>query len=166
MNTQTLKEALMMGLKNEMDSVTVYADAAERTSGDVSSFFKTRSDEEKRHYNWLLEYYKKVQGGTIPNYDLTAEVFGLDTKSPLLTKDFIKRLAADQHLVTAVTTATLMESTAIGFYRSAAEQAPNKELASFFTTLMKWEEKHYQELLSVQDELAQAWFEKQNFEPF
>jgi len=56
MNIQTLKDALLMGLKNEMDSVTVYADAADRTIGEVSGFFKTRSDEEKRHYNWLLEY--------------------------------------------------------------------------------------------------------------
>ena len=155
-----------MGLKNEMDSVTVYSEAAERSSGDVAAFFKERVEEEKRHYNWLLEYHKKVLGGTIPNYNLAAEVFGLETKSPLITKDFIKRLAENQYLVTAITTATLMEATAITFYRSATESAATEELASFFTTLMKWEEKHYTELLAIQDDLTQVWFDKQNFEPF
>lgn len=166
MNIQTLRDALLTGLKNEMDSVTVYSEAAERSSGDVAAFFKERAEEEKRHYNWLLEYHKKVLGGTIPDYNLAAEVFGLETRSPLITKDFIKRLAEDQYLVTAITTATLMEATAITFYRSATESAATKELASFFTILMKWEEKHYTELLAIQDDLTQVWFDKQNFEPF
>lgn len=166
MGTMNLTEALLSGLKNEMDSVTVYSEAAERAQGEVAQFFSERAAEEKRHYNWLLEYYKKVQGGSTPNYDLAAEVFGMDYKSPLITKEFINRLAADQYLVTAVATATLMEATAISFYRAAAESAPTKELASFFTTLMKWEEHHYNELISLQDELTQRWFEKQQFEPF
>lgn len=149
-----------------MDSVTVYSEAAERAAGEVAQFFLERAEEEKRHYNWLLEYYKKVMGGTTPDYNLAADVFGMEVQSPLIIKTFIQRLAEKQYLVTAIATATLLESTAIAFYRSASDSAPTKALANFFTALMKWEEKHYTELLAIQDDLSSIWFEKQQFEPF
>ncbi len=166
MDNSGLLDALKKGLKGELDSVTVYTEAATRATGEVSAFFKERAEEEKRHYNWLLTYYKDTLQGKLPNYNITSEVYAMDQKSDIMTPQFLKRLGENQHLVTAISTATLLEFTAMGFYRSAADGAPNEKLREFFLMLSRWEEGHYNEFLRLQDETTQYWFDVQRFEPF
>lgn len=166
MDNSKLLEAFKKGLKGELDSVTVYTEAADRASGDVAAFFKERAEEEKKHYNWLLAYYKDTLQGKVPNYTIASDVYAIDQKSGIMTPQFLKRLGENQHLVTAISTATLLEFTAMGFYRDAADGAPNERLRDFFLMLSRWEEGHYNEFLRLQDETAQYWFDVQRFEPF
>ncbi len=163
---QELLEAVVTGLKGELDSVTVYSEAAERSSGEVADFFRERAAEEKRHYNWLLAYHKELSGGAVPAHNLAAEVFAETKGSPLITPAFLKRIGESQYLVTAVAAATLLEFGAVAHYRRASEKAQAPALRDFFAALSSWEDGHYRELLRIQDESRQYWFEAQRFEPF
>ena len=149
---QVLLEAVVTGLKGELDSVTVYSEAAERSSGEVADFFRERAAEEKRHYNWLLAYHKELSGGAVPAHNLAAEVFAETKGSPLITPAFAA--------------ATLLEFGAVAHYRRASEKAQSPALRDFFAALSSWEDGHYRELLRIQDESRQYWFEAQRFEPF
>jgi rubrerythrin len=161
-----LLEGLKTGLKGEMDSVTLYTDAAGRAGGDVAAFFTELADEEKRHFNWLLQYYRELSGGKAPVRNLAAEAAAMTSRGPIVTEAFIKRLAGNQHLVTAIASAVLLELNAAKHYGSMAENTSVPAVKEFFKVLASWEKKHYEDLLKIQEESRASWFDAQNFEPF
>jgi len=132
----------------------------------VADFFRNQAAEEKKHYNWLLSYYHEMLAGTVPNRNLAAEVFALTQRAPFVNETFLRRVGESQYLVTAVASAVLLESNAVRHYRAAADAASQPELKAFFETLAAWEEKHYEDLLKIQDESREYWFDVQKFEPF
>ncbi len=161
-----LMDAIKTGLKGEMDSVTVYTEAAERSRGDIAGFFSELADDEKRHYNWLLQYYRELSGGTTPQNNLAHEIAGIQGHGPIVTESFVKRIGENQHLVTAIASAVLLELNAVKHYRAAAEKTSVASLKEFFGVLAAWEQKHYEDLLKIQEESRSAWFDAQRFEPF
>ncbi|MEJ5184557.1 MAG: hypothetical protein WHT81_05495, partial [Rectinemataceae bacterium] len=72
----------------------------------------------------------------------------------------------DRHLSAAVSSAVLLELNATEHYRTMALQAHEPHLKAFLNSLADWESRHYADLLKIQDESRQYWFEIQNFEPF
>jgi rubrerythrin len=46
------------------------------------------------------------------------------------------------------------------------ELAKEPHLKAFFNSLSEWEMRHYEELLKIQEESRQFWFDEQQFEPF
>ena len=161
-----LIEGIKTSLKGEMDSVTLYADAAGRAGGDLAEFFTDLAEEEKRHFNWLLQYYRELSGGKSPDRNLAAEAAAMTERGPIVTESFIKRLAGNQHLVTAIASAVLLELNAVKHYSSMAEEASILSLKEFFKVLAAWEQKHYDDLLKIQDESRNTWFDAQQFKPF
>jgi rubrerythrin len=161
-----LIEGIKTGLKGEMDSVTLYTDAASRTGGDLAAFFTDLAEEEKRHFNWLLQYHRELSGGKAPDRNLAVEAASMASRGPIVTESFIKRLAGNQHLVTAIASAVLLELNAVQHYRSMAEKASIPAVKDFFKVLISWEQKHYEELLGIQEESRASWFDAQHFEPF
>jgi rubrerythrin len=161
-----LIEAIKTGLKGEMDSVTLYADAAGRAKGDIADFFNELADEEKRHFNWLLQYYRELSGGKAPDRNLAAEASAMTGHGPIVTEAFMKRIGENQHLVTAIASAVLLELNAVKHYASAGAETSILSLKEFFKVLAAWEQKHYDDLLKIQEATRDAWFEKQGFEPF
>jgi rubrerythrin len=161
-----LMDAIKSGLRGEMDSVTVYTDAAERSKGDIAKFFSELADEEKRHYNWLLQYYRELSGGLSPQTNLASGLASAKGHSPIVTEAFVKRIGENQHLTTAIASAVLLELNAVKHYTSSAEKASVPVLKEFFKVLAAWEQKHYEDLLKIQDESRSAWFDAQRFEPF
>lgn len=162
----TLIEAIKSGLKGELDSITIYSDAAAKADGEVKAFFLERAAEEKRHHDWLLVYWKELEGGKTPARNLASEAAAQSARSPLLSQDFLKRVGESQVLSTAVAAATLLEANAIKHYADAAGKAPAGALRSFLESLSKWEARHYEELLRIQDESRRFWFDSHHFEPF
>ncbi|MBP7095691.1 MAG: hypothetical protein KBC36_06345 [Spirochaetia bacterium] len=162
----TLIEAIKSGLKGELDSITIYSEAAMKADGEVQRFFLERAGEEKRHHDWLLSYWKELEGGATPARNLAAEAAAQSARSPILTEDFLKRVGESQALSTAVAAATLLEANAIRHYADAAEKAPAGALRSFLESLSKWESRHYEELIRIQDESRRYWFDAHHFEPF
>jgi len=112
-----LMQALKQAMKNEIDSLTIYSEAALRAEGDVAQFFASRAEEEKRHYNWLLSYYKEMLNGDIPSTNFAAELRSLAHRSPIFTQDFLTRVASDRHVSAAVSSAVLLELTATQHYQ-------------------------------------------------
>ncbi|HSV56960.1 MAG TPA: ferritin family protein [Magnetospirillaceae bacterium] len=163
---ENLLDAIRKGLKGEMDSVTVYMDAAGKSTGAVADFFLERGREEQAHYNWLLRYYKELSEGREPEANLAAAVRLREDRSPLVTQEFMQRVGSSQHLVTAVAAAALLEVEAVRHYRKAAEETSVPSLKAFFDTLSDWEESHYRDLLAIQSEAERYWFDAQRFEPF
>jgi rubrerythrin len=89
-----LKEQLLNSLKKamqgEMDSVTLYQNAANHANDtEVKEFFLSRREEERLHYNYLLQYYQEISNDLQPS-DLS-EAIGLDwNKHPMISDSFLK----------------------------------------------------------------------------
>ena len=165
-----LKESLIRSMKKamqgELDSVTLYENAANHSSdSEVKNFFNSRRDEEKQHYNYLLKYYQELSNELEPS-DLSPEFSAETGLNPIISGEFVKRIGSDQYLFSAISTALLLEKDAIEHYRKMEHETDNLTLKSFFGILTRWEEKHYEDLLSVQKEAEQYFWTINRFEPF
>jgi len=161
-----LTTALRDAMKSEIDSVTIYSEAALRGEADVAQFFASRAEEEKRHYNWLLSYYKELIGGRMPSTNFAAEIQAIPHRSPIFSQEFLTRIASDRHVSAAVSSAVLLELNATQHYQKMADLAKEPHLKAFFHSMSDWERRHYEELLKIQEDSRHFWFEAQNFEPF
>ncbi|MHB8936597.1 hypothetical protein, partial [Rectinema subterraneum] len=86
--------------------------------------------------------------------------------SPIFSQEFLTRVASDRHVSAAVSSAVLLELNATQHYQKMAELSKEPHLKAFFNSLSEWEMRHYEELLKIQEESRQFWFEEQKFEPF
>ncbi len=57
MDKVKLLQAIKGGLKGELDSISLYQQAADKASGEVKTFLLERVQEEKNHCNYLLRYW-------------------------------------------------------------------------------------------------------------
>lgn len=165
-----LKESLIRSIKKamqgELDSVTLYENAAKHSNdNEVKDFFNSRRDEEKQHYNYLLKYYQELSNELEPS-DLSPEFSAEKGFNPIVSEEFVRRIGSDQYLFSAISTALLLEKDAIEHYRKMGGDTENLTLKSFFGILTRWEERHYEDLLTVQKEAEQYYWEINGFEPF
>jgi len=165
-----LKEQLLSSLKKamqgEMDSVTLYQNAANHSSDqEVKEFFHSRREEERLHYNYLLQYYQEISNDLQPS-DLSDSIGNDWNKHPMISAAFLKRIGEDQVLFSAISTALLLEKDAIEHYRNSMNETDNLTLKSFYELMIRWESKHYDDLLTVQKEAEQYYWQKNQFEPF
>ncbi|MBI9104076.1 MAG: ferritin family protein [Spirochaetales bacterium] len=166
MAKDSVLNALAMGIKGEMEGITVYNGAAALCDGEVKAFFLKQAEEEKLHYNWLLEFYKKLTEDEFSMLSFAVNVSKPAAGSTIITDDFLRMIGEDQHLSTAITTAILLEYSAIEHYRKSAEEANDPAVKELFDFLCDWEKDHYDELLKIQEESRQYWFDAQEFVPF
>ncbi len=163
---QALLIAIKKAMQGEMNSVTLYLNAATHSDNpEVKDFFESRCDEERKHYNYLLQYYKEISRD-LPPTDLQLQQMAPRGTHPIFSDEFIKRIGADQYLYSAVSTALLLEKDAFEHYHKSAQEADNITLVAFFSILEKWEMQHYDELLSIQKEAEQYYWQQNDFEPF
>ena len=163
MSGHDMLNAFKEGIKGELDSIHLYESAAARSAGEVKEFFLERAEEEKKHYNFLLAYYASVEGGgDIQVPDLS----GYTEYSPVITRDFLKRISSDKYLFSAISTAVLLEMNAINHYRNSSEEAESEDAGKFFAFLTAWEKEHYESLLSIQEEAERHYWTENRFEPF
>lgn len=165
MGQDAMVVAVKAGLKGELDSVSTYEDAAAKAEGEVRAFFLERAGEEKKHYNWLLEYYRQLVDHLNPERNLAAELSG-EWKPSIISEDFLARVGKSRQLSAAVSAAVLLEMNSIRHYRDAASAATIPALKAFFETLVTWEEKHYHDLLKIQEESERYYWDANNWEPF
>lgn len=166
MSKDLLLKALKGGMKGELDSIAVYTQAATRTeSPEVKEFFLQREQEEKQHYNYLLTYYKEINDNrTLSSVD--SMIISNQQKSPIISVDFLKRIGADQQLFSAIAVAVLLEMNAIQYYKKCAEETNEVELKKFFNHMAEWESTHYHDVLKIQQEAEEFFWQQNNFEPF
>ncbi|GAB1468109.1 hypothetical protein MASR2M64_08140 [Candidatus Cloacimonadota bacterium] len=165
-----LKEMLISSLKKamqgEMDSVTLYTNAANHSNDpEVKEFFNARKEEERLHYNYLLQYYQEISNDLQPS-DLSGRMQIPASDNTIISASFLRRIGEDQILYSAISTALLLEKDAIEHYRKCMTEAENNTLKSFFELLVRWESKHYDDLLIIQKEAEQYYWQINQFEPF
>jgi len=165
-----LKENLIISIKKamqgEMDSVTLYQNAANHTGDpEIKQFFQSRREEERQHYNFLLKYYQELSQDLQPS-DLSSKLKSVEDLHPIFSADFIKRIGQDQYLFSAISTALLLEKDAIEHYRKCGLETDSVTLKSFYDILEKWEIRHYEDLLNIQKEAEVHYWQKNDFEPF
>ncbi|MBW6514064.1 MAG: ferritin family protein [Candidatus Syntrophosphaera sp.] len=161
---QELLASIKKAMQGEKDSVTLYENAAAHaTDAEVKDFFTSRREEERLHYNYLLNYYQQISGDLQPADFAPSADAG---SHPIFSASFIKRIGEDQYLFSAISTALLLEKDAFEHYRKCAGQTDDTNLTHFFQTLEKWEMRHYDELLRIQKEAEQFYWEANRFEPF
>jgi rubrerythrin len=166
MGESGLVSAIKGGMKGELDSITVYEEAASHADGEVGAFFLERADEEKRHYNWLLSYYNDISVGRKPEKNLAEDQPLPEGRSPLIGEAFLRRVGESRQLSAAISSAILLEFQAIAYYRAKAACAVSPALKSFFGRLVEWEECHYHDLLHVQEESERFYWNAARWEPF
>ena len=162
----SLIQSIKKAMKGEMDSVTLYQNAANHSDDpEVKQFFMSRREEERQHYNYLLKYYQEISQDLQPS-DLSPELKSVQDLHPIFSGDFIKRIGQDQYLFSAISTALLLEKDAIEHYHACAQEADSVTLKSFYGILEQWETRHYEDLLSIQKEAEVHYWQINNFEPF
>ncbi|MGD9940007.1 MAG: ferritin family protein [Clostridia bacterium] len=157
--------AIKAGMKGELDSVTVYEDAAKAATGKVKEFFTERAEAEKRHFNYLLGYYRDKVVHLTPERNIEAELGG-GWRSAIIGKDFLGQVAASRHLTAAIAAALHLEADAVALYSDWATRTTTPELKSLLEMMATWEKQHYDDLLVIQEELEQHYFDINNFQPF
>ena len=165
MKKEMLFNAFKKGMQGEMDSVMHYQKAVENSDGEVQKFFMERVEEEKMHYNYLLRYFQELSKSD-NLFDLSAELAKHEYHSNLISNDFVKRIGQKQILFSAVSTALLLEKNGIDFYKKSAQETEYPEVKKFFEELARWEEMHYNDLLKIQKEAEEFYWEINSFEPF
>ncbi len=163
---EELLRSIKKAMQGEMDSVTLYANAAAHSQDpEVREFFSARREEERRHYNYLLKYYQEIaQDKCPPEEELAA--LQQPNLHPMFSAAFVQRIGADQYLFSAISTALLLEKDAFEHYHKCSLLTDNITLQSFFGLLEKWEIRHYDELLGIQKDAEIYYWEQNNFEPF
>lgn len=163
---ENLISSIKKAMQGEMDSVSLYQNAAEK-SGDpeVKEFFLLRREEERRHYNYLLDYYQQLSSDIQPE-DISEKLERENLEKSIFSESFIRRIGEDQALFSAISTALLLEKDAIDHYRKCERETDILTLKSFYALLGKWEMKHYEELVDIQKEAERFYWEMNSFEPF
>lgn len=165
-NKDEILALLKKAMQGEMDSITLYQNAADHTDNEeVKSFFYERRDEEKQHYNYLLKYHKQLSEGD-ELADFTADYEALGERHPIISDDFVRRIGEDQYLFSAISTALLLEKNAIDHYRESAQEAKSERLSKFFSFMESWEKRHYDDLVEVQKQAERYYWDMNKFEPF
>lgn len=161
-----MMRSLKKAMQGEMDSVTMYKSAAGYSSDpEVKEFFLSRMKEEERHYNSLLEYYNLVnEDKDLSDIENTLAFENL--VDSIFSSTFIKRIGGDQVLFSAISTALLLEKNAIEFYSKCEQETENKALQSFYGVMVKWETKHYEDLVEIQKEAEEYYWQINDFQPF
>ncbi len=166
MKKQDLLKALKDGMKGELDSVNLYGAALKNADDQaVIDFLRERVEEEKSHYNYLLQYYKEISDDSQLT-DFADLQSGNEAISPQISDEFIKRIAEKQILFSSMSTAALLEKNAMDHYWKCYETTERPELKQFFKKMHQWESRHYDEILQIQKEAEQYFWTENRFQPF
>ena len=163
---EIMLRSLQKAIQGEMDSVTIYKSAADHTSdSEVKEFFLSRMKEEQLHYNYLVQYYKMISNDVVVHDIMDHLVFD-NLLDSIFSSAFIQRIGEDQVLFSAISTALLLEKDAVDHYSKCEKETDILTLKSFYSIMVKWEKKHYEDLLEIQKEAEQYYWQINNFEPF
>jgi rubrerythrin len=158
--------AIKEAMKGELTSADNYQMAAEKSEDeDVKKFFIDRVEEEKKHFNYLLEYYKFFD----VNEEMSDEIQNLnisDKQEQVFTPQFIQRISENQILFSAISIAILLEKNAMQFYQKQAEKTEISNLRNFFKLMAKWEEIHYDEVMEISRLAEEKYWQMNDFVPF
>ncbi len=155
----SLKEALQLARKMEIDGMDFYGKAAEN-SGNTSakSFFNSLALDEKRH----LAVIEKVAAGVgVDVAEMSSPADSIRTVFSRLDEDAVSgELAATAGEKEAIEVALGMEKESYDLYAKAAENAGSEAQKNLFLRLQQEENQHYEMLKNTEEYLNDndKWF--------
>ncbi len=163
-----LEIAIKKGIKGELDSIVLYSNAAKHApEGEVRQFFQDRAEEEKKHYNFLIQYLDIIDSAGKIDRNLSEELREADVvDSGIFSDTFLRKIGQDHILFSAISTAALLEKEALEHYLRCSKETENEYLQTFYKHMAEWEEKHYDMLIRIAEEAEQYFWELNRFEPF
>lgn len=168
MKKEQLLAEIKKGIRAEMDSVNLYEKAFNDSDDkEVRDFFQDRIEEEKQHYNYLINYYNIVDtSGEMVDFTEGISKEEKPDRDSIFSEKFLKKIGEKQTLFSAISTAVLLEKEALQFYKNLAQDVDDPELKSFFDKMGHWETEHYLDVLYIQKEAERHYWEINKFEPF
>ena len=161
---KVLLDSIKKAMQGEMDGIVLYQNAADHAADpEVKAFFAERADEEKLHYNHLLDYHNMISAGQTSELPKLPNKDGLN---PIFSESFIKRISQDQYLFSAISTSLLLEKDAMDYYHKMSIESENPDLKQLFKVLQDWETSHYDDLLVIQKAAEEHYWQLNRFEPF
>jgi rubrerythrin len=167
MPDNALIEALREAMAAERNGHQFYSMAAERSEDPgAREAFAALAEEERRHYELLqARYVKLIHDEPIDWMDLPSEDASDGARPGIFSEAFHERLEGRHLEMSALAIGVLLERESIAFYTRQAAEARDPGVRTFFNELVIWENGHYQTLLRQQEDLKEAYWNANRFEP-
>ncbi len=168
MTKDTIFEIIQKAYQIEVDGYTFYSMTAERAEKEaVQELFGKLASDEVQHQAFL----KSVAG----RYDEKGvEAFRLDLRSPeirsinqaVFTARFREQAASTDFELGVLSIGMTLETNAVKYFSTAAEQATEKEVKAFYQFLADWEKQHYDALQALFNAVRAEHMASSSFSPF
>ncbi|MDN5280103.1 MAG: hypothetical protein PWR01_4068 [Clostridiales bacterium] len=161
---EILKQALLLEKRGQ----AFYQKVAEHTEHHaVKKFFSLMAEEERKHIQALLKQYHFLKDSG--DFGETESGFFEDltqTAEEVLTKDIVEKIANSDYESAAIAAAINMEEKAVKIYSERAAKSDDVEEKRLYDWLAKWEQKHLNELMMIDESITEKIWLDNNFWPF
>jgi rubrerythrin len=167
MDTNKTLDILKMAILMEKRGIAFYTNVAGQTTDpEISTIFKTMSEEESIHVKFLSEQFlsfEKNKEFTCPNLqDQAADGIA----NMVLSEEVKNRITAAGFEAAAISAAIDMEKKAIEVYSKQAEAATDSNEKILYNWLSDWEKGHLKILNDLDNELKEKIWYNNQFWPF
>ncbi len=167
-NREQILDILKKAYQIEVDGYTFYSMTAERADKEaVQELFAKLAADEVQHQAFL----KTVAG----RYDdKGVEAFRLDLRSPeirainqaVFSAKFREQAASTEFELGVLSIGMTLETNAVKYFSTAAEQATENEVKAFYRVLADWEKQHYDALQGLFNAVRAEHHAASSFSPF
>ncbi len=167
-NREQILDILKKAYQIEVDGYTFYSMTADRADKEaVRELFAKLAADEVQHQAYL----KTVAG----RYDEKGvEAFRLDLRSPeirainqaVFSAKFREQAASTDFELGVLSIGMTLETNAVKYFSSAAEQATESEVKAFYRFLADWEKQHYDALQGLFNAVRAEHHAASSFSPF
>ena len=166
MSTQfdAIADVLKKAFQVEVDGFTFYSMAAEQaTRPAVKKVFERLSRDETEHKAYLRAVMRRYE-------DQGAKGFFIDRHDPdlaefsskIFTEEFREQALNEEFAMGALSIAIQLETNAVRFFGTAAQEASDPQIGGFFRFLADWEDLHLRTLKSLYDSVRTEFWPDQD----
>jgi rubrerythrin len=168
MEKEKVLEALKVALQTELNGISFYGMAAERTA-DVQGkrVFGLLAEDEKKHFAELQRHYSsiKTQNKWAPSISFGEARDMFSGESPIFSDELKKRIKESHFEMSALSIGALLETSSIEFYRKMRQETDDPLARELFEKLEKWEKGHLRAITQQMDVLKEDYWAEQRFAP-
>jgi rubrerythrin len=164
----TTLETLSEAIRAEVDGYHFYMMAAKNTDDPQGrEVFERLAQDEVEHARFLTAQVESIKetGEASPGLTLKAPT-RYKGNSPIFSEALKARVKEAHYEMSALSIGAQLELSAIQFYRGAADDAEDPEVAAFLNDLAAWEQGHYDALVAQQAALKDEYWAEGRFSPF
>lgn len=161
---QETLDALMKAMEIELNGITLYRRTANYTEDEQArKVFDFLAKEEIKHYKALRKIYESMLEGKVVSFEIEHET---PPFAKIFSEEFKQKLEGKNYEFSAISTGLLLEKNSIDFYREQKDKSTQPNLKDLYAELEAWESEHYEMLLKEYNDLKEAFWEANKFEPF